>query len=514
MTDPTGARNGHEAQTRLGGLLAQHGQQATPLTGVAPAGQVSAQVAGAAGPADVALPALLPGGLPVKPDVIQQLRLKVAQDIRDARKSRGVLQPGQEEEMAAAFAHRQIARWHTTEYVPTHPPLTHEQLEMVREEVLNLVFRAGSLQRLLDRDDVKHVTINGPLMYIESTAHPQQRVPSPFENDAQALEWVHSMSAQSGHGERQLSYASPWVDFVLPDGCRASATMLTTRVVISIRKHRVDSSWLGQLVQWGSIDPLLSAFLSACVKAKLNLVICGDMGTGKTTMMRALGREIPASETLVTIESDRELFLDTEDTPAHVIAFEARQSNGERDAAGRMTGEVTIADLVPVSLRYNAQRVMVGEVRGVEAVPMLEAMAAGGSGSMCTLHARSPEEVIDRLMLRLSMAGLADATAYRLIAGSIDLIIYLDKAALSEDSEAETHVLSHIWEITGRSEAGVALSELFTPREQDGRAVPTKTPMTERRMKQLERKGGFDRKWLAHYPDGMWEQSAPSRRAS
>ncbi|WP_406834854.1 CpaF family protein [Streptomyces sp. AHU1] len=505
--------------TRLGGLLAGHTQAAPPLPspgttglhrpGPGPAGDAG----GAAGPADVGVAASMPGVLPVGWEEITGLRQLVADDIDVLRKERRAAgSPLREQALEEAVRGRvraRVAEW-AQQWSLEHPPLTAGELERVRTEVFNLLFLAGALQRVLDRPGVEDVLIDGVWMYIDSHDRPRQRVPSPFATTGQAVEWVNQMAAASGHGERQLSYASARVEFDLPDGARVAATLLTEDVVIAIRRHVLEKAGLAELVQWGAVDPLLAAFLSAAVKAGQSMIIAGDMASGKTTLMRALGREVPARERLATLESEPELRLNFDDPGlhAHVLAFRTREGNGERDAAGR----VNLHDLVPVSLRYKATRVMVGEVRGEEAVAMLEAMIAGGSGSMCTLHAKDPQSVVDRLMVPLARAGLSDQAAYRLIAAAVDLIVYVDRIDETDLGGREHRFVSHVWEMAGRGEGGgVALSPVFAPGEEAGeeRAVPTRTPMSERRMRKLERKG-FYRRWLSEYPHGQWQ---PMRRA-
>ncbi|MGW1562796.1 CpaF family protein [Streptomyces sp. NPDC002144] len=444
---------------------------------------------------------------------ITKLRQQVADDVDQVKKERrqaGVpLGEKDLEEVVRARVRSRVAEW-AQAWSLTNPPLSGEQLERVRTEVFNLIFLAGALQRVLDRPGVEDVLVDGEWMFIDSHGRPRERVRSPFSSKSQAVEWVNQMAATSGHGERLLSYATGKVEFDLPDGSRVAATLLTDDVTIAIRRHVAEAATLGDLEQWGTVDTIVASFLSAAVKAGLSIIIAGDMATGKTTLMRALGREVPAHERLATLESEPELRLnhDDPDRHAHVLAFRTREGNGERDATGR----VTLADLVPVSLRYKATRVMVGEVRGDEAVAMLEAMIAGGAGSMCTLHAKDPEAVVDRLMVPLARAGLSDQAAYRLIAAAVDLIVYVD--AIDEtDMGGQVHrFVSHVWETAGRSEGGgVALSQLFAPREDGGepRAMPTRTPMNERRLRKLERKG-FHRRWLIDYPNGQWR---PLRRA-
>ncbi|MFD6923689.1 CpaF family protein [Streptomyces sp. NPDC059944] len=520
-TSPLNGAAGAHGATRLAGLLADHTRPAPPPAtragaspAAAPAGLTVAANGPAkpAGPSEVVAAASLPGALPVPWDAITALRQQVAADINALRKERraaGAPLGSQDlEEAVRGRVRARVAEW-AQQWALGHPPLTSDELERVRTEVFNLMFLAGALQRVLDRPGVEDVLIDGEWMYIDSHSRPRERVRSPFSTPGQAVEWVNQMAAASGHGERQLSYATARVEFDLPDGSRVAATLLTEDVVIAIRRHVLERAGLAELVQWGAVDSVLAAFLSSAVKAGLSMIIAGDMASGKTTLMRALGREVPARERLATLESEPELRLHFDDpgTHAHVLAFRTREGNGEREA----TGQVTLADLVPVSLRYKATRVMVGEVRGEEAVAMLEAMIAGGAGSMCTLHAKDPESVVDRLMVPLARAGLSDQAAYRLIAAAVDLIVYVDRIDETDQGGQEHRFVTHVWETAGRGEGGgVALSPVFAPREEAGeeRAVPTKTPMSERRMLKLERKG-FHRGWMTQYPHGQWQ---PMRR--
>ncbi|MEW1568851.1 CpaF/VirB11 family protein [Streptomyces sp. NPDC093509] len=521
-TSPRNGAAGPHGATRLAGLLTDPSRppSATAVRTVplAAPGMPGGRSAGAGapveavGPGDVVAAASLPGVLPVPWDAITALRQQVAADIDALRKERraaGAPLGSQDlEEAVRGRVRARVAEW-AQQWALGHPPLTSDELERVRTEVFNLMFLAGALQRVLDRPGVEDVLIDGEWMYIDSHSRPRERVRSPFSTPGQAVEWVNQMAAASGHGERQLSYATARVEFDLPDGSRVAATLLTEDVVIAIRRHVLERAGLAELVQWGAVDSVLAAFLSSAVKAGLSMIIAGDMASGKTTLMRALGREVPARERLATLESEPELRLHFDDpgSHAHVLAFRTREGNGEREA----TGQVTLADLVPVSLRYKATRVMVGEVRGEEAVAMLEAMIAGGSGSMCTLHAKDPESVVDRLMVPLARAGLSDQAAYRLIAAAVDLIVYVDRIDETDQGGQEHRFVTHVWETAGRGEGGgVALSSVFAPREEAGeeRAVPTKTPMSERRMLKLERKG-FHRGWMTQYPHGQWQ---PMRR--
>jgi pilus assembly protein CpaF len=528
MADAKG--NGRvNGQTMLGGLLTQHAanRSAQPpavqppaadfpaSAGPVPPGVLApAAAVDAAGPASTASVAELPGAVPAPWEEIIKLRQLVADDVDTVKKERR--RGGQEleerhlAEVTRSCVRNRVAEW-ATRWVLSHPPLSDAELDRVRTEVFNLIHLAGEMQQVLDRPEVEDVLIDGEWMCIDSHGRPQEWVRSPFSSRRQAIEWVNQMASGSGHGERLLSYTTGAVDFELPDGSRVAATVLTQRVTIAIRRHTLERATLAELHQRGMVDSVLASFLSCAVKAGLSILIAGNMATGKTTLMRALGREIPAHERVATLESDRELNLDGPETPAHVLAFQAREGNGERDASGRAIGEITLSDLVRISLRYKATRVMVGEVRGEEAVAMLEAMVGAGVGGMCTVHSKLPETVVERLIVPLARAGLSGDASTRLIAAAVDLIVYVDKVDETHLGGRVHRHVTHVWETAGRGDGGgVALSKIFGPYESvDGpvleeRAVPTGTPVSERRMRLLERHG-FDRRWLAQFKGrGDW----------
>lgn len=488
--------------THIGQLLAQRTAEAHPAAFSGPGGPPVRPAEGSA-PQHTDGVAGLPGGLPVEWDVVQALRVKVSDDLQEeaARQGRALTQSDREA-AGRSFVQRRVAEW-ATAHARTNTPLTREEQDVLRSAVFDALFLAGPLQRVIDQPSVENVLVDGAWMHIDYYDRPREKRPTPFADQKAAEDWVNQMAAKSGHGERQLSNATPHVNFRLPGGQRVAATLLTTHLAVAIRTHRIQKAGLPELKAWGTIDEVLAQFLAAAVRARFNVLIAGDMGTGKTTLLRALGREIPPRERLATIESDRELYLDADSTGAHVLAFEARESNGERDSDGRLTGEVSIEDIVPMTLRYSANRVIVGEVRSVEAVPMLEVMSAGGSGSMCTIHARSPHDVIDRLMVPLARAGLTDNAAYRLIASAIDMIVYIDSIDETDVGGRMHRFVSHVWEVTGRGEGGgVATGEIFAPRGADPRAV-FKNPPTQRRLHALQRKGRFDPGWL-QLPGGQW----------
>jgi Flp pilus assembly CpaF family ATPase len=304
------------------------------------------------------------------------------------------------------------------------------------------------------------------------------------------------------------------VGFRMPDGSRVTASLLTTRPSVVIRRHRIRQHGIAELVQWGTINPMLERFLTACVHAKMNILVVGDMGAGKTSLLRALGREIPPSERLVTLESDRELYLDEPGPKPGPItfAFEARQSNGEI-RGGDKAGEVTIDDIFPTALRYNGTRVIVGEVRSTEIVPMLNAMSSGGSGSMCTLHVRRPHAIISRLVQLCTEAGMQTEAAHHLIAAAIDVVVYLtylDETAIGGQKHRFVSTIYEVHDVVGEGGRPVT-TELFGPQAGEMRAVYKNMPTF---IDDLELTGLLRREWLTDNPFGAWMGPLTTVRAA
>lgn len=505
--------NGHEqGRTRLGEMLAKQGNALPEPPAVVP---VEAGGAAAPGPVGELL-----GLLPVAWETVQRLREEVSSDLEGIKKRRrseggGELGAEDEREAAQAAVHQRVAQA-AAEHVarPGAEPWSREQLAAVRKAVLDALFLAGPIQQVLEWPGVEDVIIDRR-MVVDFTDRPRQEHPTPFADEEAKVDWVNQMCARSGHRAGQLSPSRPMVDFDLPDGSRGSATLLSPSVAtVALRRHQVGRASLRDLMGWGTLDGVLANFLAAAVKARFNILVAGDMGRGKTTLMRALSRFIPARERVATLEDVLELRLDQFSDGPHVVSFQSRQSNGERDARGNLIGEVSIADMVPMALRYRADRLMVGEVRSVEAVPMLEAMVSGGAGSMCTIHAVSPDEVVERLMVPVTRTGLTDTAAYRLIASAIDLVVYVDGIDERDVTDAAGRpgrmhrFISHVTEVTGRGEgSGVATGTVFAPRGDgtDPRAVWA-NGLTERRRKRLLREGRFDPLWVDRYPEGAWPE--------
>ncbi len=264
------------------------------------------------------------------------------------------------------------------------------------------------------------------------------------------------------------------------------------------------------------IDPLLRDFLRAAMRAGLNIMVAGLAGAGKTTVIRALMNEIPADEPYVLLEESREL-LPARRMLKHraVMSFESREGHGERGPDGRPAGEVTIADLIPLSLRMGVLRIIVGEVRSREIVPMLQAMTTS-RGSMCTIHARTAAGVNERI-IELALSHGREMTvdqARRMAGNALDLIVYVTVEDETAIGGRKHRFVSHVEEVIGVTEHNrISTTTVFGPGP-DGRAVPRHLP--ERVRDQLLRIG-YDARMLSRYIEagtGAWRRPRHSRAAA
>jgi pilus assembly protein CpaF len=288
-------------------------------------------------------------------------------------------------------------------------------LDQITAEILGL----GPLQPLLEDDSVTEVMVNGPRnVYVERRGK-IQRVPVSFESNEHVMRIIDRIVAPLG---RRIDESSPYVDARLPDGSRVNAIIPPISLVgptLTIRKFAKTPFTVEQLIQFGSITPEALQFLKACVEARLNLIISGGTGSGKTTFLNVLSGFIPSDERIITIENAAELQLRQD----HVVTLESRPANIE----GR--GEITIRQLVVNSLRMRPDRIIVGEIRDEAALDMLQAMNTGHDGSMTTAHSNSPRDSLARLETMTLMAGMElPVRAIReQVASAIDLIVHQER---------------------------------------------------------------------------------------
>ena len=359
------------------------------------------------------------------------------------------------------------------------PPWSVDEEFALADSVMDAIFGMGRLQPLIDDPAIENIEVTGhDQVWIAYADGREVRGAPVASSDTELVELVQALVTRTGQAERAFSTASPTLHLRLDDGSRLTAmAWVTPRPVLVIRRHRVREVSLSDMVEWGSMSPAVAEFLGAAIRAGRNIIVTGAQNAGKTTVLRALAGEFSPMERFATIEREYELHLHELDRHPRVVAMEARVGSSERDAAGRASGEVTLSDLVVDALRMNVRRVIVGEVRGPEVVPMLNAMSVG-DGSMCTLHARSAAKALDRIVtLCLQQgAGMTDSFAYRAAADGIDLIVHLSLRHDADAGGARERFVSEILEVDGIGESGrPVVTTVFTPGP-DGRAVPAHRP--------------------------------------
>jgi Flp pilus assembly CpaF family ATPase len=292
-------------------------------------------------------------------------------------------------------------------------------------------------------------------------------MPPIAESDEALIELVNRWSSRLGRTERRFDISNPRVDLRLPGGFRMHAIMaVTRRPTITIRCPYHRKIRLADLISMGTVDEAIVEFLTAAVRARCNLIVAGGTGTGKTTMLRTLLFEVPANERIITIEDTAELGIaDFPDDHPNVVEMETRQANVEG------VGELNMMDLTRECLRMSPDRVVVGEVRGAEALYMLKAMSQGNDGSMCTVHADSARGVADRVR-GYCAEGLNDipmAVIDSFYRNAVDLVVHLK--VLPD----RRRVVSSIVEVQKDSGEGIRYNVLFEE-VVSGPAVPSIRP--------------------------------------
>jgi pilus assembly protein CpaF len=314
-------------------------------------------------------------------------------------------------------------------------------------EVMDEVVGYGPIQGYLNDETINEIMVNGSnQVFIERNG---KLLPTDihFENDDHVLRVINRMILPIG---RRIDYDSPMVDARLPDGSRVNAVIPPVAVrgpVITIRKFIHTFMQIEDLINLETLSQVMADFLSACVSARLNILVSGPTSSGKTTFLNILSNFIPESERIITIEDAVELQL----RQVHVIALETKTAN--MDGAG----QVTQRDLVRNSLRMRPDRIIIGEVRSAEALDMLQAMNTGHNGSLTTLHANSPRDALSRLETMVLMAGLdlPLRAIRRQIASAINLVIHLGR--LTDGRRKVTHIS----EIVGMEGDIITMADLF-----------------------------------------------------
>ena len=300
----------------------------------------------------------------------------------------------------------------------------------IASQMIDEITGYGPITQLLNDPHISEVMVNGPYkVYVERKGRVEKSNVA-FRDDLHVLQIIERIVAPIG---RRIDESMPMVDARLPDGSRVNAIIPPLALngpTITIRKFFRDPLKVEDLVNYGTLTPQMATFLEACVKARLNIVVSGGTGSGKTTTLNVLSSFIPSDERIVTIEDAAEIQLNQD----HVITLESRPPNIE----GK--GAVTIRDLVRNSLRMRPDRVIIGEVRSGEALDMLQAMNTGHDGSLTTGHANTPRDMLARLETMVLMSGMdLPVRAIReQIASAIDLIIQQNR--LKDGSRRITHL--------------------------------------------------------------------------
>ena len=328
-----------------------------------------------------------------------------------------------------------------------HIFLSRIERDRIFNQLLDEILGYGPIQPLLDDDTINEIMVNGPYkVYIERDGK-IEKTNITFRDSEHLMRIIDRILAPLG---RRVDESCPYMDARLPDGSRVNVIIPPLSLigpVLTIRKFAKKPLTVEKLIELGTITPEAIEFLKACVIARLNIVISGGTGSGKTTFLNVLSGFIPNDERIITIENAAELQLRQE----HVVTLETRPPNIE----GK--GEVTMRDLVINALRMRPDRIIVGEVRGGEALDMLQAMNTGHDGSLTTLHANSPRDALSRLETMVLMAGIEiPVKAIRQqIASALDLIIHMER--LRDGSRK----VVQITEVQGMEGDTIVLQDIF-----------------------------------------------------
>ena len=368
------------------------------------------------------------------------IRLKkyLADNLMRALESEGI-----SVEQRAAFVKQNIVHV----YEQTQLKLPDDLRKQIFDQVLNDLLGFGPIQSLLEDDAVTEIMVNGPKKVFVEKKGILTKTNVTFDDDDHVLRIIDRIILPLG---RHVDADSPTVDARLPDGSRVNAVVRPVAIdgpSITIRKFSKDKLQVDDLINFGSLTRAMSEFLQACVKARFNIIISGGTGSGKTTLLNVMSGFIPESERIITIEDAAELQLQQD----HVMRMETKVA----DADGLHA--VSIRELVKNSLRMRPDRIVVGEVRGGEALDMLQAMNTGHDGSLTTVHANTPRDAISRIETLVLMAGmdLPLKVVRQQVSSAVDLIV--QQTRLKDGQRKVTAVT----EVAGMEGDVIVLSDIF-----------------------------------------------------
>ncbi len=326
-------------------------------------------------------------------------------------------------------------------------PLSVADRARIAQDVADDILGYGPLEPYLRDSDVTEIMVNGPADIWVERGGRLFRTDANFSDESHVRRTIDKIVGQVG---RRIDESSPMVDARLPDGSRVNAVIPPLAVdgsLLTIRKFAADPYTVDDLVGFGTMTRTVADLLQACVQGRLNILVSGGTGAGKTTTLNVLSSFIPADERVITIEDAAELQLMQE----HVLRLESRPPNIE----GK--GEVRIRDLVRNALRMRPDRIVVGEIRDAAALDMLQAMNTGHEGSICTVHSNTPRDALSRVETMVLMAGmdLPIRAIREQVASAIDLIVHL---ARFKDG---TRHITHVTEVVGMEGDVITLQEVF-----------------------------------------------------
>ena len=435
--------------------------------------------------------------------LVQGFRREVADELTERLRAdelaeRARMAPADQRQFGRQLINRRLERHAKQQLEQGREPLTFEDETALAQAIHDALFGLGALQRLLDDESIENIDANGCAdVWVTRADGTKHRAPPIADSDDELIDTLRMTAARVGLTERRFDTGSPSLNLQLPDGSRLFAVMaVTSKPCVAIRRHRFPKVFLDDLVGLGSIDVALREFLSAAVRARKNFIICGGVDAGKTTLLRALLNEVGPDERIVTIEDNLELGVDRyPDLHPDVVALEGREENVEGE------GEIDLATLVRWGLRMNPDRVIVGEVRGHEVIPMLNAMSQGNDGSMCTVHANSSLGAFGKLAMYAIQAPerLNLEATNLMVANAINFVVHIGTSAGGGEGGMRRYVTS-VREIAGAEGPLVMSNEIFFPGP-DKRAVPG-SPLRDQTQADLAAVG-FDYRVLLR-PDGWW----------
>jgi pilus assembly protein CpaF len=326
-------------------------------------------------------------------------------------------------------------------------PLSSADKAQLIQDVTDDIMGYGPIDRLLRQDDVTEIMCNGPDMIYAEMRGQLTLTDVKFVDETHLRRIIDKIVAQVG---RRIDESTPMVDARLPDGSRVNAVVHPLAIggpFLTIRKFAKEAYQIDDLIRFGTLNAASARFLQACVVGRLNIIVSGGTGTGKTTTLNVLSSFIPSDERIITVEDAKELQLHQD----HVLSLETRPPNIE----GK--GMVTIRDLVRNTLRMRPDRIVVGECRGGEALDMLQAMNTGHDGSLTTVHANTPRDALSRLETLTLMAGfdLPIRAIREQMASAVDLIVQLTRM------RDGTRRITHVTEVQGMEGEIITLQDVF-----------------------------------------------------